>query len=128
MADKLMTIDEFTTRLKAWGMEVKSAANTNLSVTHGSGELSRMKVSASYNRSKDYHAVSFKFPRHGVFLEYGVGRGWISQNGKVVRGSHTHKGDAIYNQLLSKGYSGKEIRGYVVQIGKKEKDGHRYYG
>jgi hypothetical protein len=125
MADKLMTIDEFTARLKAWGMEVKSVANANLSGTHGSGGLARMKVSSGYKQAKDYHFVSFKFPRHGVFLEYGVGRGWIRQDGQVVRGQRTHKGDAIYNQLQQKGYSDKEIRGYAVQTGAKAGKGRK---
>lgn len=51
---------------------------------------SKRKDSTNGNTARDNglaHAVAFKFVRYGVFVAYGVGNGYIRQNGRVVRGS-----------------------------------------
>ena len=47
-----------------------------------------LKKNVSTRSKKDFgeiYLVGFVFPRHGVFVHKGVGRGWQMQGGKVVR-------------------------------------------
>ena len=83
--------------------------------THGSGTLEKkLKVSVKESRRDSNHYIGFNFRRYGVFVAYGVGRGWIRQGGAVVRGSRVKKGSDLEKQLRSKGYSRKDISSYVV--------------
>lgn len=51
--------------------------------------------------------VSFRFARHGLFIHYGVGRGYIRE-GNSVRPGRRYAGDEI-GALLNRGYTRKEI-------------------
>ena len=52
--------------------------------------------------------------KYGVFVHYGVGRGWIRQGGTLVRGSRVKKGSVLEAQLKQRGYNSKDIKKYVV--------------
>ena len=90
----------------------------------GSGTLEKkLKVSVKESRRDSNHYIGFNFRSYGVFVAYGVGRGWTRQGESVVRGSRVKKGSDLEKQLRSKGYSKKDISSYVV-AGKRK--GSRY--
>ena len=62
--------------------------------------------------------IGFKFAKHGIYVHYGVGRGYVYSNGTVVRAQRIRKGDALWYQHLAKGYTRKEIaKKYVAGSG-----------
>lgn len=65
----------------------------------------------------DINRIAFKFKQYGVFVHYGVGRGYTRINGVVVRGynlynrkKRTYRNEAIRTALVKKGYSDAEIK------------------
>ena len=116
MAEQGMTKAQFEDHLRAWGNMVRDEIRSKLSSdTHGSGTLQKkIKVKVRENVKESSHWVGFNFPLHGVFLHYGVGRGWVRSGGAVVRGSRVKKDSELWHQLKKRGYSRTEIRGYIV--------------
>ena len=111
-----MTQEEYELLLKDWADRAKTLMEGNLSgSTHGKGDLKKtLRVKVKENRRTSGHRVGFSFNRYGVFVHYGVGRGWIRQGNTVVRGSRVKKGDKLYKQLQRRGYRAKDIRKCVV--------------
>lgn len=108
--DNLMTAAEFDNRLKAWSESVRNMAAGKISAgTHGTGALAGRLRTFIGSDDPESRYVKFNFPRYGVFVAYGVGRGWIKKGDSVVRGSRIHKGTELYAQYLQKGYTSKQI-------------------
>lgn len=83
-----MTTEEFNTAVNKWAKTVEAKAKGKISVSTATytGELLRgMKSALKYSREGfEARSVSFKFAQHGVFIAYGVGRGWQrSKDGSV---------------------------------------------
>lgn len=111
--DKLMTRDEFNAKVEQWSelVQQESLAVLVSQTNNYSGNLRRRLRNAVAN-SKDTgeaHTISFKFMRYGVFVAYGVGRGYAVINGVVVRGHRLKEGSAAASLLSSRGYSKKEL-------------------
>lgn len=124
MADEtMMTKLEFQESLRAWGDAAKASMQRVLkSKTHGSGALGdSLKVVVSEDSKTSSHSVGFKFNRYGVYVAYGVGRGWIHENGSVVKGKRTVKKTELTYQLLKRGYTKKEISQMSFEGEKKRK-------
>jgi len=99
MADKTDT-GKFNKVIIYWKNDVHKKAISNVLRMTGKGkagsysnlktkktELKLANAITSQTR-KDYgeiNMVGFQFPRHGVFVHKGVGRGWKMLSGKVVR-------------------------------------------
>ena len=112
---QLMTKQEYEASLRAWAASVRrEQAGILKAKTHGKGELKKIKVSVKENRKYSSHYVGFDFRRYGVFVAYGVGRGWVRQNGTVVRVSRVKKGSAAESLLKGRGYTKKDIKSYVL--------------
>ncbi len=111
-----MTESEYELQLNAWGNATRSQMSGILSSgTHGSGYSQKsLKVQVRENRKSGGHWVGFKFPKYGVFVHYGVGRGWVRQGGTVVRGSRVKKNSEMWHQLKKRGYQTKEIAKYAT--------------
>ena len=89
----------------------------------GKGTLEKkLTVRVRENIREANHFIGFNFKKYGVFVAYGVGRGWVRQGDTVVRGSRVKKGSDLEKQLKSKGYSRKDIRDYVVE---RSSSGHK---
>lgn len=117
--DNLMTAKEFNRRVKLWGENVRAKSYGSLVAMTDvySGKL-RGNLKDVISKARDDGTASwvgFRFERYGVFVAYGVGRGWIRQGGVVMRGSRVRKGSELYHQLKSKGYSRKDLREYVIK-------------
>ena len=106
-----MTKDEYESRLAQWAENAKrEMAGILSSGTHGTGYSPKnIKVQVRDNRKTGGHWIGFKFPKYGVFVHYGVGRGWVRQGGTVVRGNRVKKGSELWYQMKKRGYSTKEL-------------------
>lgn len=115
MEEPRMTKEEFEGVIREWAKDARSEMRGILrSKTHGKGELQKISVSVREDRKTTTHYAGFGILRYGVYVAYGVGRGWIRQNGSVVRGSRVKKGSDLEAQLKKRGYTKKEIRKYAV--------------
>ncbi len=102
---------EFNREVRSWAFKVISAIRMQ-DKTHGSGKLMRSLQPAFYDNDRS-HAISgiaFRFEPYGIFVHYGVGRGYISDNGVLKRGHRIQKGSALWNKMRRKGDSPKSIR------------------
>lgn len=106
-----MTESEYELQLNQWAAFAKTQMASILSSgTHGTGYSPKnIKVQVRDNRKTGGHWIGFKFPKYGVFVHYGVGRGWVRQGGTVVRGNRVKKGSEIWHQMKKRGYSTKEL-------------------
>ena len=123
-----ITKSEFESMLRGWAEEVKLQMRDRLKAgTSGSGYLaSELKTKVGESNHTVTHYIGFKFKKYGVFVHYGVGRGWVRQGNAVVPGSRVRKGSAVVpgsrvrkgskmeGVLQKKGYSRKDIKKHVV--------------
>ena len=90
--EHLMNDDEFRKKLELWSHKIhRGAIQVITSETESySGGLRGITEDTVVRNEGDnvrsYARVRFRLPRHGVYVHYGVGRGWIRQSGTVVRG------------------------------------------
>lgn len=89
-----MTVEEFNAAVNRWAKAVEAKAKGKLSVSTStySGELLRgFKASLKYSREGfEARGVSFRFARQGVFVAYGVGRGWNRRKDGSVQVTAKH--------------------------------------
>lgn len=90
--ERLMTDDEFRQKLEVWSNKIHRGAVqviTAETIAYTGSLLGITQDTVVRNEGeqiRSYARVRFRFPRHGAFVHYGVGRGWIRQSGTVVRG------------------------------------------
>lgn len=115
MQEPRMTKEEFEGVIREWGREAKAdMASILRSKTHGTGQLQKISVTVGESKKTTSHYAGFRILRYGVYVAYGVGRGWIRQNGKVVRGSRVKKYSEMWYQMRKKGYTSAEISKHAV--------------
>lgn len=117
-----MTESEYELQLNQWAANAKTQMASILSSgTHGTGYSPKnIKVQVRDNRKTGGHWIGFKFPKYGVFVHYGVGRGWVRQGGTVVRGNRVKKGSEIWHQMKKRGYSTKELSKASIPMASKK--------
>lgn len=124
--NKNMTQDEFNAAVTAWGEKVAAASKGKLQASvkvwpsGGHKPLARSVGAKRYDDKDTGEAkgIGFKFAKHGIYVHYGVGRGYVYSNGTVVRAQRIRKGDALWHQHLAKGFTRKEIaKKYVAGSG-----------
>lgn len=90
--ERLMTDDDFRQKLEVWSNKIHRGAVqviTAETIAYTGSLLGITQDTVVRNEGeqiRSYARVRFRFPRHGAFVHYGVGRGWIRQSGTVVRG------------------------------------------
>jgi hypothetical protein len=84
-------IDEYNKAVKSWASKVQNMLKGNIKASKGIGELKRSLKHKTFSTSGEIDAISYRFPRHGIFYQKGVGRGHIMQGGTVVRGLKSSK-------------------------------------
>jgi len=114
---KLLTVEEFNNEVRDWSFSVKRKSIGNLSSkTKGDSKEWKKRSSPHLKNSiddiyKQFNSevvgVGFNFEKHGVFIHYGVGRGYIKEGNRVVRGRKLN--DAERNVQRKRGYKNKEI-------------------
>lgn len=84
-----ISVQEFNKQVKDWTYQVRALALRRLTAAttgDSSGKAKRsLTPSLKYN-SGEVFSTGFKFAYYLVFIHYGVGRGYIHQNGTVIRG------------------------------------------
>ena len=112
-----MTKEEYEARLVEIGARMRAEMASRIKGgTHGSGYASKnIRVQVKENNHTSSHWIGFKFPKYGVFVHYGVGRGWVRQGGTVVRGAKVKKGSTAEALLKQRGYQKKDIAQYVMK-------------
>lgn len=99
--NKYISTPEFNTRVQQWAKSVNLQGDVILrNETHQSGTLQRsIDVKFRLDRAFDEHewpisGLGFRFEKYGVYVHYGVGRGYIRVGGRIVRG-HLMSKDAF---------------------------------
>ncbi|MDR0873929.1 MAG: hypothetical protein LBN27_10775 [Prevotellaceae bacterium] len=82
-------LQNFNSEVKQWGGNTESNLKGNASYQMQSQNL-QSKLRASFRKEstpwgKRTFNIGFSFPREGVFVHYGVGRGYRRNNGTVER-------------------------------------------
>lgn len=118
----LMTASEFNGKVDSWGRKVKQQAGGRLSSLTKvySGKL-RGDLRNRVSRGSDdgiANWVGFRFVRYGVFVAYGVGRGWVRQGGTVVRARRVKYDSEEWKQHRRNGLSRNDIRQLAISINK----------
>jgi hypothetical protein len=74
--------------IQAWGKRSHGRLKTQIKsagIKKYTGSLSRYMRDRYFRRAGILNAVGFKMPRHGVFVEKGVGRGYPAGHSKLGR-------------------------------------------
>ncbi len=83
-------VEEFNSNVRAWGDKVRNALGSSVSSAGIKG--SRLKGSIRNTYKEEYGEIfrlGFTFKREGVYVQKGVGRGYVMNGGVVVKTSKT---------------------------------------
>ncbi|ADV44386.1 hypothetical protein [Bacteroides helcogenes] len=120
--DKLVRASEFKKNVSTW---MDSIINTSVDILHlktnGTSELNRSLEKkmryAEGGTENEIDRIAFKFKQYGVFVHYGVGRGYTRINGVVTRGYNLYnkkkrkwRNEDMKAALVKKGYSDAELK------------------
>lgn len=134
--ERLVTPEEFNQNVKLWSQKTR---NQIVSVAPRSDKERggrHLKEGISYQTKQNYGVVwktAFKFPKQGIYVHYGVGRGWTRSGGGVVRGksdSYTRKKDYNITSSQTKGRTAIDWFNSVIKanIGELADHTQEYYG
>jgi hypothetical protein len=106
----LMTEAEFNQKIKDWSIQTRNKIRRNAPTgTDNLPDNEKLSFTQASVR-KNYGTadkITFKFERHGVFVHYGVGRGYVRQGNQVVKGRKLNEGERT--EKLKKGYTRKTV-------------------
>mgnify|MGYP000846059685 CR=1 FL=1 len=109
---KLLTVADFNKKVLDWSVDVKQQAGIIIAArTSSSGRL-KQKLTNKVRQDKDgvSQAVGYLFEKYGVFLQYGVGRGYVRVGNRVVRGTRVTNFPELVAQYRKKGERDKDIK------------------
>lgn len=90
---RLVNTEKFNTDIEHWTVSTRNRmirrAPVGFKSARNEEKLIGTRSFVNLNRDGEASNVKFLIPRHGVFVHYGVGRGWIRQGNSIVRGSLT---------------------------------------
>lgn len=80
--------EEYNQKITAWGRKLGTKIRASIAtLSHkGKGDLLKSLRNKAYKFYGEVDRLAYSFQRHGVFWHKGVGRGYIMQGGRVVRG------------------------------------------
>jgi hypothetical protein len=116
--EKEISPQEFNKKVAARGSYIRQKLKRSVSSLTSKGKGDLLK-SLKLKTKKDYGEIdrlTYQFARHGVFLHKGVGRGYIMQNGTVVRGQKPDQARKSYASA-----KGREIKSKVLSSPIKRK-------
>jgi hypothetical protein len=107
----LITEEEFNRAVKDWSIQIRNKIRYNAPI--GKDSLpDNKKLVFTKAFVKEYHGVSgkiqFSFERHGVFVHYGVGRGYVREGNQLKRGRRLDQNER--SEAYRRGYKTKEVR------------------
>lgn len=99
------TVDKFNDDVKKWTVSTRRKIRSNIksntkddSKEWKGRKTKKLAQSLTYGlrkRNGETERIRFSFERHGVFLHYGVGRGYVRNGDTVTRGIRAEKKDFI---------------------------------
>jgi len=92
-ASRLVDTEKFNTDVRFWSITTRTRMVRRAPDSRSEKPFSEKLLGTEYfvnmNRDGEASNVKFLFPRHGVFVHYGVGRGWIRVGNNIMRGNLT---------------------------------------
>lgn len=84
----IMTTEKYNELARKWGESTRKLLLANISTltSKGKGDLLKSLRKKDQLYFGEVRKITYRFDRHGVFVQKGVGRGYIVMNGKVIRG------------------------------------------
>lgn len=108
-----MTVEEFNRLVMDWTRDLIDESRGNI---HSESHALESSLQNLFRRSGDaIERVQVKFLKRGAYYHYGVGRGWVRQNGALVRGRRASATEAA--QLRKRGYTRDEAFNHKVTHG-----------
>lgn len=90
---KLVDTEKFNTDVRMWSITTRTMMVRRAPESNTEKPFSQKLLGTEYfvnlNQNSEAYNVKFSFPRHGIYVHYGTGRGWIRKNDTIVRGSLT---------------------------------------
>lgn len=88
-------IQAFNKDIGAWSKRFENELKSRIrSLSQkGKGDLLKSMQGRTFKRDGEIDRIRYGFGRHGVFLQKGVGRGYVVRNGFVQRGMKVRIGD-----------------------------------
>lgn len=116
MTEIIKNIDSYNKEIISWGNQTRRLLHGKIprSGQHPNKQEISLSRSLRMSTSKTFgeiDRVGFVFSLHGIFLQKGVGRGYVSKNGIVSRGSRIKN---KYN-LHAKRTDFRKISGRIVR-------------
>lgn len=89
---------EYNAQASRWSADVKKLLKSSISMlsSKGKGDLLRSLRKQDKLHFGEIRKITFQFARHGIFWSYGLGRGYVRLDGKVVRGRSATKDEKEY--------------------------------
>lgn len=130
---QLITRQQFNTKIKGWTLTVRSKIASNAPRSTGSDSKFRTSERLSGSITSElkktdnvYSRIRYKFSRHGVFVHYGVGRGYIRVGNNVIKGSRNGgKSKSVGFNRHAEDWYDVEIRAGIREIAEISQE---YYG
>lgn len=98
MTEIIENIDTYNQEIISWGNQTRRLLHGK--IPKGGKHTGKRDISLSrslrmsaFKTFGEIDRIAFTFSLHGIFLQKGVGRGYISKNGIVSRGSHEKRTD-----------------------------------
>lgn len=96
-----ISVDEFNNNIRRWTLSTRGKMRTNINTSKKadskdsiSRNTKKLDKSITYKLKKDKGEViriRYSFEKHGIYLHYGVGRGYVKNGSSVTRGIRVSK-------------------------------------
>lgn len=85
---EIISTEKYNELTRKWSESTRKLMLGNISTltSKGKGDLLKSLRKREHLYYGEVRKITYRFDRHGVFFQKGVGRGYIVMNGKVVRG------------------------------------------
>ncbi len=136
--ERLITPEEFNHNIKQWSQKARNKMVSTAPRSDKESGGRHLKDSISYQTKESFGVIwktAFKFPKQGIYVHYGVGRGWTRSGESVIRGKSDRyadyrKRDYTITNKNAKGRQATDWFNSVIKanIGKLADYTQEYYG
>jgi len=110
---RLISTDDYNQKVKGWSITTKRRVASNAPSVSGALRKSiTQRVSLFYGEA---NRITFNFERHGVYIHYGVGRGYIRVGGQLIAGRRLTNPEQ--QRMLKRGDSKRDINKMRIVYG-----------
>lgn len=106
-------MENFNAKVMDWGSQTRAALSSSISGAGIGGSELRRSIRNNYKKEYgEIYRIGFSFKREGVFIEKGVGRGYVMRGGQVVKISKNPAGSRLprpwFNRVIDANLPGLE--------------------